>query len=670
MSRKRRKREQDLERELRSHLEAEAAERREDGLSPDDARYAAHRVFGNTTLLKETMREMWGWTSLDRIGQDLRYGFRTLRRSPGFTAVAVLTLALGIGANTAIFSITDAVLLRPLPYPDAKRLIRVWQSEPKMAEGRLGAAPPEFAAYRDRTRAFGSVAGYQRAGFDLTGGAEAESLPGCRATASLFLTLGIRPLAGRTFTAREELPGAPAVVVLSYQFWKRLYAEDRSVVGTTIRLNERAYQVIGIMPPGFIFPATTATPGEPPALWMPLSFTGKQLADWASSFDTGIVARLREGVSVSQADGDVKRVAAQFQREHPDIYSGNMLLDVTAEPWSPGFGERVPIVLVMLCGAVGFVLIIACSNVASLLLARAGSRRREMSTRRALGASPLRLIRQVLTETAVLTIAGSIAGCALAYALLRVVSTLSISEINAGVARIDLRVLGFTLALTGATCLVCGMAPAWTLQRAGQSTRQVGGGRGARRMGRFLIMAEVCCSVVLLIGSGLLLRSWIRVLQTPLGFNPERALIIRTTLNRQRYASADKRHAAERVIKARLASLPGVAAVALTTHVPLADERQIGFVIDGHPKDEFHWADNALVSGDYFRAMGSRCSADGFSPMWIRPCRHWRQSSTRIWPSSSGRGKIPSAKASNGAAGISPSLEWRETFMSRKSTSR
>ena len=600
----RRLRDRDLERELCAHLELEAAERREDGLSPDDARYAAHGIFGNATLLKETMHEMWGWTSLERLGQDLRYGFRTLRRSPGFTAVAVLTLALGIGANTAVFSITDAVLLRPLPYPDAKRLIRVWQSEPKMAEGRLGAAPPEFAAYRDRTRAFSSVAGYQRAGFDLTGGAEAESLPGCRATASLFPTLGLRPLAGRTFTAREELPGAPAVVVLSYQFWKRRYAEDRSVVGTTIRLNERAYQVIGIMPPGFIFPSTTATPGEPPALWMPLSFTGKQLADWASSFDTGIVARLRDGVSVSQADGDVKRVAAQFRREHPDIYSGNMLLDATAEPWSPGFGERVPVVLAMLCGAVGFVLIIACSNVASLLLARAGSRRREMSTRRALGASPLRLIRQVLTETAVLTIAGSIAGCALAYALLRIVSTLSISEVNAGAASIDPRVLVFTLVLTGATCLVCGMAPAWTLQRAGQPTRQVGSSRGARRVGRFLIMAEVCCSVVLLIGSGLLLRSWIRVLQIPLGFNPERALIIRTTLNRQRYASADKRHAIERDIKARLASLPGVAAVALTTHVPLADERQIGFVIDGHPKDEFHWADNALVSGDYFRAMG------------------------------------------------------------------
>ena len=535
---------------------------------------------------------------------DIRFAFRLFRKSPGFVAVAVLTLALGIGANTAIFSITDAVLLRPLPYRSAGRLIRVSQSEPKMDAGRLGAAPPEFAAYRDRTRAFSGIAGYQRESFDLTSGAEAEHIPACRATASLFPTLGIRPLAGRTFTAREELSGAPKVVVLSYQYWKRRYAEDRRIIGITIRLNERAYQVVGIMPPGFTFPSTAATPGEPPALWLPLSFTGHQLADWASSFDTNIVARLRDGVSVSQAAGDVKRVAAQFQKEHPSIYSGNIVLDATAEPWSPGFGERVPIVLAMLCGAVGFVLIIACSNVANLLLARAGTRRREISIRRALGASPARLIRQLLTETALLTIAGGVLGCALAYALLRIIATLSISEVNAGAAGLDMRVLVFTLALTGVTCLVCGLMPAWTLQRAGQSTRQVGDSRGGRRTGRFLVMAEVCCSVVLLIGSGLLLRSWIRVLQTPLGFDPERALIVRATLNRERYASVDRRHAVERDIEARLASLTGVAAVALTTHMPLADERQIGFVIDGHPRDEFHWADNALVSGDYFRTMG------------------------------------------------------------------
>lgn len=241
MSKKRREHERDLERELRSHLESEAAEKQEDGLSPEDALYASRRALGNSTLVKETVREMWRWTSLDRLGQDLRYGFRIFRKSPGFVAIGVVTLALGIGANTAIFSVTDAVLLRPLPYPDAKHLIRVWQSEPKMSEGCLGAAPPEFAAYRDRTRAFSSIAGYQPESFDLTAGAGAEHIPGCRATASLFPTLGIQPLVGRTFTACEELPGAPNVVMLSYQFWKRRYAEDRRIIGTTIRLNERAY---------------------------------------------------------------------------------------------------------------------------------------------------------------------------------------------------------------------------------------------------------------------------------------------------------------------------------------------------------------------------------------------------------------------------------------------
>jgi hypothetical protein len=228
---RRKERERDLERELRSDLELEAADRRDNGLSPEEARYAAQRAFGNTTLMKEEVRDMWGWSSFERFWQDLRYASRLLRNNPGFAAVAVLTLAIGIGANTAIFSITDAVLLRPLPYPDSKTLIRVWQSEPKMGEGHLGAAPPEFEAYRDRTRAFSSVAGYQPESFDLTrdGEGEPEHISGYRATASLFPTLGVQPLLGRIFDTQEELPGAPKVVVLSHQFWKN-HAVERTAL--------------------------------------------------------------------------------------------------------------------------------------------------------------------------------------------------------------------------------------------------------------------------------------------------------------------------------------------------------------------------------------------------------------------------------------------------------
>ncbi|MGA8029449.1 MAG: ABC transporter permease [Bryobacteraceae bacterium] len=557
---------------------------------------------------RETWYETWGWTSVERLAQDMRYAGRLLRRNPGFAAVAIFTLAIGIGANSAIFSITDAVLLRPLPFPDAKHLIRVSQSEPKMGEGRLGAAPPEFAAYRDRTRAFSSIAGYQQESFDLAGDGAPAHIPACRATASLFPTLGIQPLIGRTFTSQEELPGAAKTVVLSYRFWRRRYAEDPHVLGRIIRLNEQPYEIVGVMPRSFTFPSTAATPGEPPDVWAPLEFTNDQLNDWASSFDTNIIARLRPGASLWQAREDVARVAAEFQQEHRDIYSGNIKLAAAAEPWSPDFGARTRVVLIMLLAAVGFVLLIACANVANLLLARAGARRREISIRRALGAGAGRLTRQILTETAILTIGGGIAGCVLAYGLLQWMNTVLINEITVGAATINLRVLLFTFILCGVTCLLCGIAPAWTFRASGmlegiqQTARQPGPGRANRRFARLLIVAEIACCVILLIGSGLLSRSFLRILEVPLGFDPAHALIVRTTLNRQRYSS-DRRHAAERAIEAQLSSLPGVSAVAVTTHVPLADERQIGFVVDGQPASQFHWADNALVSGGYFRVM-------------------------------------------------------------------
>lgn len=603
-----RSREQELDRELRADLDLEAEEQLENGLTPEEASYAAKRAFGNMTNVTEDVRRMWGWMSLERFTQDMRYASRLLRKNPGFTSVAVFTLAIGIGANTAIFSITDAVLLRPLPYADANRLVRIWQMEPKMGEGHLGTAPPEFAAYRDRTRAFSALAGYQPASFDLTGDTKTEHIAGYAATASLFETLQIEPLLGRTFTKQEEAIGAQKVIVLSYEFWRRHYRDDPQIVGKLIELSERPYEVIGVMPRGFTFPATTATPGEPPSFWAPLSFTAQALNDWASSFDTSIIARVRPGVSLAQAKDDVRRVAVQFQREHRDVYAGTVVLDAMAEPWRPDYGAGTRGVIEMLCAAVGLLLLIACANIANLLLARAGARQREISIRRALGASAGRLTRQVLTETMLITFAGGALGCMLAFALLRFINTVSIKEINIEAAGIDFRVLSFTFVLSALTCLFCGIAPAWTFRRFGvneglkQSGRQTGMARSNRRAARALIVVEVGFCVLLLIGSGLLLRSFLRTLAVPLGFDPANTLLIRTTFNRHRY-SAERRHAFERAIEARLASLPGVSDVALTSHVPLADERQIGFHIEGRPADEFHWADNALVSSEYFRVM-------------------------------------------------------------------
>jgi predicted permease len=611
----------DLEEEMRLHMELRAQQQRESGIAPDEAQYAARRQFGNTLLLKEASREVWGWASLERFLQDLRYGLRILRKSPVFSAAAITTLGLGIGANTAMFSVVDAVLLRPLPYIHPERLVRVWQNEPKMDARRMGTAPPEFASYRDRTRAFANLAGYQWESYDLTGGREPQRIRACKATASLFRTLGTQPMIGRTFTVQDEVPGAARAVVLSYRFWSDHYAKDPSVLGSILRLDEQPYQIAGVMPESFTFPSTDASPGEPPAVWTPLSFTHDQMLDWASSFDTSIVARLRDGVGLSQARDDVRRIANAFQQEHPDIYSGNVVMDTAVEPWAADAGERLPLALSALCGVVGFVLLIACANVANLLLARAGVRQREISIRRALGATPARLMRQMFTETAILTVGGGLLGCALAEGLIHLAQEMWAGEVNLATARIDLPVLLFVLALCGLTALFCGLAPGWSAGHANlndalkQSGRQSGPSRGTRRLIRLLVQAEVACSVVLLIGSTLLLRSFIHLIQVPLGFNPEHVLIVRTDFNRQRYGSADRRHQAAREIERRLSTLPGVTSVAVTTHIPLADERRIGFLVDGRPPDEFHWADNALVSAGYFRAMGIQLlSGRTFSP--------------------------------------------------------
>ena len=655
--RRRSQREQDLERELRAHLELEAEERRGDGLSPDEARLAAWRAFGNLALIQEEVRDLGSWTIWELLLRDVLFAVRALRGSPGFALLAVLTLALGIGANTAIFSMLDTVLLRPLPYPQAGRLVRIRQNEPKLGEIGLGMAPPEFASYRDRTRAFSSLAGYQNQGYDRTGDGDPEHLVVCRATANLFATLQVAPVLGRVFAKEEEHPGAGRVAVLSYAYWQHRYAGDKAIIGRAIRLNEQPYQIIGVMPPGFSFPSTRATPGEPPALWMPLSFTRAQLGDWASSFDTSIVARLRDGVSLQRARDDAERVAQQFQHEHPDIYNRNLVLEADtelwkpyAEPWDRGGNKHLPAALIMLAGAVCLILLIACANVANLLLARAGVRQREISIRRALGASPIRLMRQVFAETSILACAGGAAGCLLAQGLMPAMAMLWASELNLSGIRLDARVLAFTTGLSVLVCLICGAAPAWAAGRADvnealkQTARQAGPARHHRRTARWLILAEIAGSVVLLISTSLLLRSFAHVLQTALGFDSEHSLLVRTAFNRQRYGRPERRHQAERTIVALLSSLPGVDSVALTTHVPLADERGIGFVIDGQQARGFHWADNALVSADYFRVMGiplleGRSFSDTDTPQGPPVAVINRSMAARYWPKVNAVGK-------------------------------
>jgi putative ABC transport system permease protein len=541
--------------------------------------------------------------------EDIQYAVRGLTRNRTHTALAVLMLALGIGVNTAVFSVINAVLLRKAPYREPDRLVTVRQKFPQIGDIWLATSPAEYIDYRDRTRAFSAIAGYETIAFDLTGGSEPVRIQAQRVTHTLFGTLGVSPVAGRTFSEAEDRPGAENVAVLSYELWQRRFGSDPHAIGAAIRLNERPYTVIGIMPDGFEFPFTAASVGEPPALWVPMAFTPRELQDRAADFPVGIVARLRPGVSVAQAQQDVARVATEFQRERADIYAGNLHLLVNLEALGAAAAGRVQPMFFMLTGAVVLILLIACANVTNLLLARGAVRLREMAVRTALGASARRLIGLTLIEGLLLTITGAALGCGLAEGVLRLVKSLSPSFV-AGLAgaRLDLTVLTFTFVISVIAGLLCSVAPAltWTRPDIGDHLKQAGRqavSPGRRRIGRALVVFEAASAVVLLIGAGLLLHSFIEVLRVPPGFSPDGVVVARTTFNRQRYPSNDGRRAAERLMVERLSAIPGVSSVALTTHLPLADERQIGFILEGEDVRSVRRANNALVSGEYFAAM-------------------------------------------------------------------
>jgi putative ABC transport system permease protein len=519
-------------------------------------------------------------------------------------------LALGIAVSTAMFSVIHAVLLREAPYPGADRLVTLRQKFPLMGEGLLGTSPAEYLDYRDRARAFSSMAGYQNAAFILTGGSEPVRIEAQRVTYTLFSTLGVTPIAGRGFLESEDSPGAAHVVVLSYELWQRRFGGDPRAIGTVVRLNEEPHTVIGIMPAGFQFPLTPASVGEPPALWVPMAFTAREIQDRAASFPVHVVTRLGPGISLTQAEEDVSSIATAFQREHSDIYAGNSRLQATLEPLGAGGKARVRPILLTLAGAVLFVLLIACANVTNLMLARGVVRQREMAVRSALGASAGRLVALLLTEGLLLTVAGAALGFGLAGAIVRLVRSLWPSFV-AGLAdaHLDATVLTFTLVVSVITGLLCSVVPALTGTRPDISGHLKQAGRqGAplarRRVGPALVVLQAASAVVLLIGAGLLLHSFVEVLRVPPGFSPDGVLIARTTFNRQRYPSNEARRAAERLVGERLAAIPGVSAVALTTHVPLADERQIGFILEHEDAHTVRWANGPLVSGDYFAAMG------------------------------------------------------------------
>jgi len=541
--------------------------------------------------------------------QDLRYGLRLLLKTPVFTFIAVLTLALGIGANTTIFSVANAVWLRPLPYPEADQLALVWHRNTKR-EGNFELTPAGYLDLRRQSKSFERIAAFVSHDFNLTGAGEPERLRGQQVSAALFPLLKAQPIAGRVFTEAEDRDGAPRVVILSHALWQRRFGAQANVIGQTITLDDHGYTVVGVMPPGFDFPEKGAE------LWAPMAF-GASAASARTSFFLRAIARLKPGVTLAAAQSELNVIAQNLAQAYPESNTDLGFSAVSLqEHMVSGFKQA----LFVLLGAVAFVLAIACANVANLLLARVAGREKELAVRAALGAGRRRLIRQLLTESALLALCGGALGLLLAMWGVKALKLInSAGPAGPGViARLDevgldWRVLGFTLGVSCLTGVFFGLAPALQISRPDlQRTLKESGrgfaGAGGHRLRGLLVIAEIALSLVLLVGAGLLIRSFIRLQNVDPGFNPEGLLTLRVEISDDK--ARDQARVAnfyQQVID-RAQALPGVEAAGVVTATPIVTPGIRSYIIiedkPDPPPGQPQLANNRVVSPDYFRTLG------------------------------------------------------------------
>jgi len=538
------------------------------------------------------------------LQQDFFYGLRTLKKSPGFTIAALVTLTLGIGATSAIFSVVDAVLLRPLPFRDPSRLVMVYEDKSRVGFPRDTPAPGNYADWTKQTQIFRDIAAVSWQVYNLSGkDEEPEKLEGENATANLFRTLGVDAQLGRVFLPEEDRPGAAHVVLISHDLWKRRYAGERSIVGREILLNDRKYMVVGVMPEGFHFPSKGTE------VWTPMAFTASQLQNRGAHY-LQVVARLQAGVAVEKANADLKVLLSQAARQYPDAVGG--IERFFAEPLQTAYAYEVRRGLIVLLAAVGFILLIACANIANLLLSRAAGRQREVAVRSALGADRLRIVRQLMTESAMLALGGGLLGVLLADWCFLFLKNLIPEDLSRTLALgLDWRVLGFTVAVSLASSVFFGLAPALQVSKIDLNDVLKQGGRGSaglrrRLLRNLLVVGEVALSLMLLVASGLMIESFGKLRGLNPGFQADHLLTMRLDISRNRYDKFPQRTQFFQNVLERVRALPGVKAAGFTSALPLTWKGGTNSFLQENvtPRQDITYdANDRVVSTGYFEAM-------------------------------------------------------------------
>ncbi|MBO0798256.1 MAG: ABC transporter permease, partial [Blastocatellia bacterium] len=564
--------ERELDEELRHHLERQVELNISMGMKPEEARAAARKAFGGLEQAKEQSRDARGLRWPAEFWQDLRYGVRTLLRNPAFSIAAIAILAIGIGANTAIFSVVYAVILRPLPYAESQRLVMIEEDWPAKGIPDIGASLPDFLEWRNNNHVFDRIEAFSTERFDISSSSGSasdrtpERVSGVQVSAELFPFLGVAPIQGRQFLSEEQQHGRHRVAILSDSLWRRRFGDRTKLDGQAIKINGEILTIVGVMPDGFHFPYRETQ------IWLPLSLPAGDRNSTQGDISLGVIARLKPGITIGQAQAEMNQIRSHL----PLGFKGTAEFRERVVPLTEYVvGKELTRYLLVLFGAVGFVLLIACANTTNLMLARAVSRQKEMSIRIALGAQRGRIMRQALTESLLIGLTGGMVGLLLAISGVGVLRRLGPDLPRFAAVKIDSRVLIFTLALSLLTSMLAGLAPAWQstktdLQKSlKDSARTVSGSASSRRLRSTLVVTEISLSLVLLICTGLMINSLLRLERVDPGYKTDHILSMRISLPPRIYSSNNAIVDFFKHLEERVRAIPRVELAGYTTNLPL-----------------------------------------------------------------------------------------------------